>query len=120
MSTLNLATVDKLTSTNLNTTNLIVEENFSFKRMSGANFLSPVTQSVSTLETNVNTQINNMNTKVDNTKETLENQMGTLTDRINAMQSLPTPGTQDNGKFLIVVNGVPTWTEVTDAEGVAF
>ena len=73
MSTLNLATVDKLTSTNLNTTNLIVEENFSFKRMSGANFLSPVTESISTLESNVNTQINDMDSKVDDTKEDLEN-----------------------------------------------
>lgn len=73
MSTLNLATVDKLTSTNLNTTNLIIEENFSFKRMSGANFLSPVTQSISTLETNMNTQINDMDSKVDSTKENLEN-----------------------------------------------
>lgn len=88
--------------------------------MSGANFLSPVTQSISTLETNVNTQINDMDSKVDNTKENLENQMEVLTDRINAMQSLPIPSTQDNGKFLIVINGVPTWTDVLDAEGVSF
>ena len=72
MSTLNLATVDKLTSTNLNTTNLIVEENFSFKRMSGTNFLSPVTQSISTLEANMNTALNNMDNRVDTTKEDLE------------------------------------------------
>lgn len=88
--------------------------------MSGANFLSPVTQSISTLETNINTQLNNMDNKVDDTKENLENQMGTLTNKINAMQSLPIPGTQDNGKFLVVVNGVPTWTEILDAEGVSF
>ena len=88
--------------------------------MSGANFLSPVTESISTLESNVNTQINNMDSKVDNTKENLENQMEVLTDRINAMQSLPIPSTQDNGKFLIVINGVPTWTDVLDAEGVSF
>ena len=88
--------------------------------MSGANFLSPVTQSISTLETNVNTQINDMDSKVDNTKENLENQMEVLTDRINAMQSLPIPSTQDNGKFLIVINGIPTWTDVLDAEGVSF
>lgn len=88
--------------------------------MSGVNFLSPVTQSISTLETNMNTQINDMDSKVDNTKENLENQMEVLTDRINAMQSLPIPNTQDNGKFLIVVNGVPTWTDVFDAEGVSF
>lgn len=88
--------------------------------MSGANFLSPVTQSISTLESNVNTQITTMNNKVDDTKENLENQMEVLTDRINAMQSLPIPGTQDNGKFLIVINGVPTWTDVLDAEGVSF
>ena len=88
--------------------------------MSGANFLSPVTQSISTLETNMNTQINDMDSKVDSTKENLENQMEVLTDRINAMQGLPIPGTQDNGKFLIVINGVPTWTDVLDAEGVSF
>lgn len=88
--------------------------------MSGANFLSPVTESISTLESNVNTQINDMDSKVDNTKENLENQMEVLTDRINAMQSLPIPSTQDNGKFLIVINGVPTWTDVLDAEGVSF
>lgn len=88
--------------------------------MSGANFLSPVTQSISTLETNMNTQINDMDNKVDSTKENLENQMEVLTDRINAMQSLPIPSTQDNGKFLIVINGVPTWTDVLDAEGVSF
>jgi len=28
--------------------------------------------------------------------------------------------TADNGKFLRVVNGVPTWTTVTAAEGVSF
>lgn len=88
--------------------------------MSGANFLSPVTQSISTLETTVNTALDNMDTKVEDTKENLENQMNILTDQINAMQSLPMPKTQDNGKFLVVVNGIPTWTEVLDAEGVAF
>ena len=88
--------------------------------MSGANFLSPVTQSISTLETTVNTALNNMDTKIEDTKENLENQMNILTDQINAMQSLPMPKTQDNGKFLVVVNGIPTWTEVLDAEGVAF
>lgn len=88
--------------------------------MSGANFLSPVTESISTLETNVNTQINDMDSKVDDTKEDLENQMEILTDKINAMQSLPIPSTQDNGKFLIVINGVPTWTDVLNAEGVSF
>ena len=88
--------------------------------MSGANFLSPVTESISTLESNVNTQIRSMDNKVDDTKEDLENQMEILTDKINAMQSLPIPSTQDNGKFLIVINGVPTWTDVLDAEGVSF
>lgn len=88
--------------------------------MSGANFLSPVTESISTLESNVNTQISSMDNKVDDTKEDLENQMEILTDKINAMQSLPIPSTQDNGKFLIVINGVPTWTDVLDAEGVSF
>lgn len=88
--------------------------------MSGTNFLSPVTQSISTLESNVNTALNDMDNKVDATKENLENQMEDLTNQINAMQGLPVPATQDNGKFLIVVNGVPTWTSVTTAEGVAF
>lgn len=88
--------------------------------MSGTNFLSPVTQSISTLESNVNTALNDMDNKVDATKENLENQMEDLTNQINAMQGLPIPATQDNGKFLIVVNGVPTWTSVTTAEGVAF
>lgn len=88
--------------------------------MSGTNFLSPVTQSISTLEANMNTALNNMDNRVDTTKEDLEDQMENLTNQINMIQGLPVPATQDNGKFLIVVNGVPTWTSVTTAEGVAF
>lgn len=93
MSTLNLATVDKITTTNLNTTNLIVEDNFSFKRMSGANFLSPVTESINTINTNINTLSSSVDSKINTAKDTLENQITTLNDRLNAMQGLPAPAT---------------------------
>lgn len=88
--------------------------------MSGANFLSPVTESINTINTNINTLSSSVDSKINTAKDTLENQITTLNDRLNAMQGLPIPATQDNGKFLIVVNGVPTWTSIIDAEGVAF
>ena len=119
MSTLNLATVDKITTTNLNTTNLIVEDNFSFKRMSGANFLSPVTDSINTINSDISNLTNSVDNKINTAKNALENQINTLNTKVNSMQGLPVPSTQDNGKFLIVVNGVPTWTDVLDAEEVA-
>ena len=88
--------------------------------MSGANFLSPVTESINTINSNITNLSNSVDTKINTAKNTLEGQINTLNTKVNSMQGLPVPSTQDNGKFLIVVNGVPTWTEVLDAEGVAF
>lgn len=36
------------------------------------------------------------------------------------IQSIPSATTADNGKVLMVVNGVPTWTSIPSANGVSF
>ena len=40
--------------------------------------------------------------------------------KINAKSGLPPCDTSNNGQFLMVVDGVPTWTTIPNAEGVAF
>lgn len=88
--------------------------------MSGTNFLSSVTDSISDLSTDVNTKINNTNSRITEVNNDLNNRIDDLNTNLNAMQGVPMPSTQDNGKILTVVNGVAVWANIADAEGVAF
>lgn len=40
------------------------------------------------------------------------------THEISEITDFPTPTTDDNGKFLRVVNGVPKWESITDVSEV--
>ena len=88
--------------------------------MSGTNFLSSVTNSISDLSTDVNNKINNTNSRITEVNNNLNDRIDSLNTNLNAMQGVPMPSTQDNGKILTVINGVIMWANISDAEGVAF
>lgn len=98
MSTLNLTKVSEITSVNLETQNIIVEEESVLKRLSAIELLE-----------STNNQINNLNT-------ILNSQVTDLNSKINAIYEVPASTTEDNGKLLQVVNGVATWVTVLEAE----
>lgn len=98
MSTLNLTKVSEITSVNLETQNIIVEEESVLKRLSAAELLESTQNQMNNLSTNFNLQIQDLNSQ------------------INAIQGVPASTTKDNGKLLQVVNGIATWVTVLEAE----
>ena len=98
MSTLNLTKVSEITSVNLETQNIIVEEESVLKRLSAAELLESTKNQINSLNTNLNSQVTDLNSK------------------INAIYEVPASTTEDNGKLLQVVNGVAAWVTVLEAE----
>lgn len=74
----------------------------------------------SKIETDINAFSSEVDSKINQLSANIENDINQLSNEVNQIISVPTSTTEDNGKFLRVVDGSASWQTVQNAEEVSF